>query len=56
MSACGDSAMWMPTARYSSRAIVANRSTNSALPIAASPVVSGHCEKPFAQELAPVTC
>ncbi len=42
-SICGWSATRMPTARYSSRTVRANRSTSSTSPMAARPVGSGNC-------------
>jgi hypothetical protein len=50
-SAIGWSATWMPTARYSCRAISPNPRTSSSSRVAASPIGSGHCENEPAAQL-----
>ncbi len=52
-SAIGWSATWIPTARYSCRAMSAKRRTSSASAVAPRPIGSGQCEKPPADQLAP---
>ena len=44
----------MPTARYSCRAMPANRRTSSGSPMAPNPSVSGHWEKAPAAIAAPM--
>ncbi len=55
MSACGESAMWMPTARYSRAAAAPKRRTSASSRSAAKPSVSGQAEKPLPRVLAPTT-
>ncbi len=51
MSAIGCRATWMPTARYSRRAMSPKRRTTSSSPIAPKPIGSGHCENEPADQL-----